>query len=215
MFLRKLGKRGAEMVEYAIVLACIAAVGVGFYFSNDSKLTDVLDTLFGNVRQVLGLTTRYNTPLVEADKKYQNVMDSVINGLYSALSTSDNPLYEVWLNSDGSIQKYYTYNNPDGEGTSQATLKDEYTQPGYASQFFTDGYGVSGQTHLYFDKNGNIISINAGDNPHNGYSSNNRASRVVLQDGKKQVYLYYNRVHGDFSSEGNYYTKDIDANTPL
>ena len=104
MFLRKLDKRGAEMVEYAIVLACIAAVGVGFYFSNDSKLTDVLDTLFGNVRQVLGLTTRYNTPLVEADKKYQNVMDSVINGLYSALSTSDNPLYEVWLNSDGSIQ---------------------------------------------------------------------------------------------------------------
>ena len=55
MFLRKLGKRGAEMVEYAIVLACIAAVGVGFYSSNDSKLTGVLDSLFGNVRQVLGL----------------------------------------------------------------------------------------------------------------------------------------------------------------
>ena len=29
MFLRKLGKRGAEMVEYAIVLASIAAVRVG------------------------------------------------------------------------------------------------------------------------------------------------------------------------------------------
>ena len=57
MFLRKLGKRGAEMVEYAIVLACIAAVGVGFYSSNDSKLTGVLDSLFGNVRQVLGLET--------------------------------------------------------------------------------------------------------------------------------------------------------------
>ena len=27
----KLGQRGAEMVEYAIVLACIAAVGVYFY----------------------------------------------------------------------------------------------------------------------------------------------------------------------------------------
>ena len=57
MFLRKLGKRGAEMVEYAIVLACIAAVGVGFYSSNDSKLTGVLDSLFCNVRQVLGLET--------------------------------------------------------------------------------------------------------------------------------------------------------------
>ena len=27
----KLGQRGAEMVEYAIVLACIAAIGVVFY----------------------------------------------------------------------------------------------------------------------------------------------------------------------------------------
>ena len=27
----KIGQRGAEMVEYAIVLACIAAVGVAFY----------------------------------------------------------------------------------------------------------------------------------------------------------------------------------------
>lgn len=26
-----MNKRGAEMVEYAIVLACIAAVGVAFY----------------------------------------------------------------------------------------------------------------------------------------------------------------------------------------
>lgn len=30
---KKLGQRGAEMVEYAIVLACIAAVGVYFYSS--------------------------------------------------------------------------------------------------------------------------------------------------------------------------------------
>ena len=27
-----MNKRGAEMVEYAIVLACIAAVGVAFFF---------------------------------------------------------------------------------------------------------------------------------------------------------------------------------------
>ena len=75
MFLRKLGKRGAEMVEYAIVLACIAAVGVGFYSSNDSKLTGVLDSLFGNVRQVLGLetaTTDFNGrfKLDSDDQKY-------------------------------------------------------------------------------------------------------------------------------------------------
>ena len=31
---KKLGQRGAEMVEYAIVLACIAAIGVTYYKAN-------------------------------------------------------------------------------------------------------------------------------------------------------------------------------------
>ena len=87
MFLRKLGKRGAEMVEYAIVLACIAAVGVGFYSSNDSKLTGVLDSLFGNVRQVLGLETATNFNgrfgLADADQeRYAVFMDNLVNNLY-------------------------------------------------------------------------------------------------------------------------------------
>ena len=32
-----MNKRGAEMVEYAIVLACIAAVGVAFYSADFSR----------------------------------------------------------------------------------------------------------------------------------------------------------------------------------
>ena len=35
---KRIGQRGAEMVEYAIVLACIAAVGAYFYQAN--KRTD-------------------------------------------------------------------------------------------------------------------------------------------------------------------------------
>lgn len=48
----KLGERGAEMVEYAIVLACIAAVGVAFYSSSgtgSNSLKGVLDSLWGNI----------------------------------------------------------------------------------------------------------------------------------------------------------------------
>ena len=47
-----LSERGAEMVEYAIVLACIAAVGVAFYSSSgtgSSSLKGVLDSLWGNI----------------------------------------------------------------------------------------------------------------------------------------------------------------------
>lgn len=63
-----MNKRGAEMVEYAIVLACIAAVGVAFFSSGISWVDDgeggyrmgnlftVLDTLFYKVMDTLGLT---------------------------------------------------------------------------------------------------------------------------------------------------------------
>ncbi len=50
----KLGQRGAEMVEYAIVLACIAAVGIYFYSVNSTgegtnTLYNVLKKLWGDV----------------------------------------------------------------------------------------------------------------------------------------------------------------------
>ena len=55
----RLGQRGAEMVEYAIVLACIAAIGVVYYHnyyiednsnSNADSFFRNLDSLFLNVK---------------------------------------------------------------------------------------------------------------------------------------------------------------------
>lgn len=50
---KKLGQRGAEMVEYAIVLACIAAVGVYFYSTSGGGASDglkgSLETLWDKV----------------------------------------------------------------------------------------------------------------------------------------------------------------------
>lgn len=52
----KLGQRGAEMVEYAIVLACIAAVGVAYYsisgnrYNPNDTFMRILDRLLLNVR---------------------------------------------------------------------------------------------------------------------------------------------------------------------
>ena len=48
----KLGQRGAEMVEYAIVLACVAAVGVVFYSNSgsaDKSLSSVLTSLWNSI----------------------------------------------------------------------------------------------------------------------------------------------------------------------
>ncbi len=54
----RLGQRGAEMVEYAIVLACIAAIGVTYYHINypDGGKVDgfwlTLDRRFLNVKGI-------------------------------------------------------------------------------------------------------------------------------------------------------------------
>lgn len=53
----KLGERGAEMVEYAIVLACIAAVGAVVYSSTGTgtnTMKGVLDALWGKVASNAG-----------------------------------------------------------------------------------------------------------------------------------------------------------------
>ena len=47
-----LSQRGAEMVEYAIVLACVAAVGVYFYSANggaDKSLKGILNGLWTSI----------------------------------------------------------------------------------------------------------------------------------------------------------------------
>ena len=60
-----MNKRGAEMVEYAIVLACVAAVGVAVYSADFNwgedeyswgNLYTVLHMLFYKVMFILGLT---------------------------------------------------------------------------------------------------------------------------------------------------------------
>lgn len=57
----KLGQRGAEMVEYAIVLACIAAVGVYFYSKGTgvagNGLNSILSTLWDSVSKSVGSAT--------------------------------------------------------------------------------------------------------------------------------------------------------------
>lgn len=63
---KRLGQRGAEMVEYAIVLACVAALGVAFYKANRTStggtgtatlngiLTDLWNAISGNSDKIMG-----------------------------------------------------------------------------------------------------------------------------------------------------------------
>lgn len=57
----KLGQRGAEMVEYAIVLACIAAVGIYFYSTSGDASGSLKTTLTNLWKKVDSVTATVPT----------------------------------------------------------------------------------------------------------------------------------------------------------
>ena len=57
----KLGQRGAEMVEYAIVLACIAAIGAVFYSSSGTANNSLNKILGGLWTSIAGSATTAGT----------------------------------------------------------------------------------------------------------------------------------------------------------
>lgn len=67
-FEQKLGQRGAEMVEYAIVLACIAAVGVYFYMREGGSIKD-------NATGVTANHNGLNQKLFEIWKAFKTAID--------------------------------------------------------------------------------------------------------------------------------------------
>ena len=195
MFLRRLGKRGAEMVEYAIVLACIAAVGVGFYSSNDSKLTSVLDGLFGNVRQVLGLDNNgtYKLAVKENAKQYEEMLNWLFNDLIAKTPDYADP-FVIKISDSGHPGNYYaeySYKTQNGTKTEKYTIQD------YNISFLKDrGYTLSGDNFFYFNPDD---SLNTG--------NNSAPTRIMLKktEGGGVTYLRYDAEEKKFYDNGGYF----------
>lgn len=200
MFLRKLGKRGAEMVEYAIVLACIAAVGVGFYSSNDSKLTGVLDSLFGNVRQVLGLEAEKEESKVaisENAKQWSGLLNDLYGNLMDLNPNKDSSLKNIKIYKanpeDGTCTVEFYYNDHDKEVKEGTTLKYSVGQ---------DDYYIKGDSFFNFNPDGSISS---------GATNGNAPTRInITKTGTNDCkqYIGYNDSNGGF-----FLAKDYFANT--
>ena len=85
-YLKKLNKLGVSMVEYAIVLACIASIGVTVTSPN---LTNTLDSLFSNVTKILALNDEASKPASKYNigddaKQYEDALTAVLDYLGSA-----------------------------------------------------------------------------------------------------------------------------------
>ena len=50
----KLGQRGAEMVEYALVLACVCAIGAGIYGVSNGSNANTLDGALTTLWKTIG-----------------------------------------------------------------------------------------------------------------------------------------------------------------
>ena len=212
MFLRKLGKRGAEMVEYAIVLACIAAVGVGFYSSNDSKLTGVLDSLFGNVRQVLGLADSSNlrtetnrAPLKSGDypDELKYAINAIADGIYEAYQEKGITLRSFKIDSKGNLLKasYWTGENEYSSFPQEQFIAGNYNQflEGTGFTFAVD-QGGSNVTELYYNQQGQLLMPLA-------YGEASRLTdknfpRIVIANESGQYCIEAN-VSGDVVSKDN------------
>ena len=228
MFLRKLGKRGAEMVEYAIVLACIAAVGVGFYSSNDSKLTGVLDSLFGNVRQVLGLETATGKHPLKTTGLSDDVatalayQTSIPYDFITAKLGEGKQLQAISFNNNGKVDGIWysegdvlraldadtvkLYNgewkegSPSIQGEYWKVWKDNTTPPGGFKDYNAD-VGKSGMFVAY-DKYGNVVQ-----NVNTSGLSGNEVTNV--QNKTTNIYLKENNstIKYDFNDTDGFYVK--------
>ena len=196
MFLRKLGKRGAEMVEYAIVLACIAAVGVGFYSSNDSKLTGVLDSLFGNVRQVLGLNQGdYNLSFNENAKQWSSLLNNLYGDLMDLNPSKDSNLKNIKIynsagSKDGTCTVEFYYSDHAMEKIEGTTLKYSVGQ---------DDYYIKDQCFINWNPDGSINS---------GAANGNAPTRInITKTGTNDCkqYVGYDDSYGGFFLANNYF----------
>lgn len=198
MFLRKLGKRGAEMVEYAIVLACIAAVGVGFYSSNDSKLTGVLDSLFGKVTAVVDLAlgntsnTKINrAPLKSGDypEGLQDAVNAAVDGIYDAYKEKGYALRTLKINSSGKLTEITYWN---GDGTFETLDSTQYLTNDCNS--YLEGTGFifnkdiptgNNATCLFYNQNGNLVMPPGNDQKK--YSGGFWPRLVISKDDQRYV----------------------------
>lgn len=159
---KKLKSRGAETVEYAIVLACIAAFGLMF----SDNLTHTLETLMGKTGSIItnGSTDKgdkddNNNQEDEKDKLNQKIEDNNLAWIKNLFDCSNEPDpnkgFDNYLNNSIKNRKNLNFTNNDGlidSGSNsvfvnkiEGMLNTKETIPGSSWAFA--GYKQDGQTY--------------------------------------------------------------------
>ena len=162
MFGHSLRKRGVAMVEYAVLLAFVTAIGG--LFMDDSKLSaafsDVIDkAVYIVANGELKSKYRYNVQVAtESDKKYVDALNRIINGVYDELSKDGKPLRDVWITTDGKIKNYTLYKSPTDSNLESYTPEHTIDLNDFLPADSKYSMGGSWESHIQFDLNGNVDS---------------------------------------------------------
>ena len=192
MFLKKLGKRGVAMTEYAILLAFVAAVAGSF--TSDNGLASSIKNAVGKAENAINMamggessTSPINrAPLQgEYSDELQSGVNALVDGIYDAYKQNGYSLRTLQVDRYGNLTKA-TYWNEDGtysELTTENKIPGNYNDflEGTGCTFAVDNHG-SNTTQIFFDANGHLVM------PH-GYGERNQLTggmqpRIVLaKDG--------------------------------
>ena len=167
MFLKKLGKRGVAMTEYAVLLAFVAAVAGSF--TSDNGLASSITAAIGKAENAINMamggessTSPINrAPLQgEYSDELQSGVNALVDGIYDAYKQNGYSLRTLQVDRYGNLTKA-TYWNEDGsysELTTENKIPGNYNDflEGTGCTFAVDNHG-SNTTQLFYNESGSLV----------------------------------------------------------
>lgn len=183
MFLRKLGKRGVAMTEYAVLLAFVAAIG-GSFASDNGLGQSIINAVTGAKNAITDAGSnkaKVNRAPVKAQdaEKFQGIMTSIVDGIYDTYLDKGIKICSFGIGADGNIKniKYW-----DQDGNVKTLAAGDYLEnKNYNSILDGTGYSFTNhggkETYLYYNQDGKLVM------PHSNNELTGKAwPKVVLKD---------------------------------
>ena len=201
MFLRRLGKRGTAIVEYAIILAFVAAVGSSF--TNDAGMAGSIKSIIGNVNQLLGVAAgKEEGKLTIAGNAEQ--WSGLLNNFYS-------DLMDLNPSKDSNLKSIKIYQTDAKDGT--CTVEFYYNNHNMEQKATTLKYSV-GQDDYYI-KSDSFINYNPDGSISSGATNGDAPTRInITKTGTKDCkqYIGYENSNGGFFLANGYFANTGSGN---
>ena len=193
------------MVEYAVLLAFVTAIGG--LFMDDSKLNTAIADAIDRATNIVATgeinnnNYRYKVQVAtESDQKYVDTLNRVINGVYDELSIDGKPLRDVWITKDGKIINYSVYKSPTDSNFESHTPAHVIDLNKFLPSDSKYSMGGDQQSHIQFDLNGNVDSWSK--------TSWNDTTRIYFTDKdtkNNNICFTYNTEEKKLSETPNYW----------